>query len=298
MSTVLTITRAGLLASVQDHGRHGFLAHGIAASGPMDRSGFDRAGAELDHAGAAIEFTSTGLALRVDEGKCSLGFGGGGFVASLNGAPVAWPGRVLLRVGDKLEIGPGSWGNYGYLRFDHEFYLPLVLGSRATNFRAGLGGLDGRILRAGDQLKLTPGGTPQNPKLSSAAAAGPIRVTWGLHAEQFSNVVRQRFVEEAFVISSRMDRMGVQLKDSGGVFAGVASLLLVSDPIVPGDVQILGDGSPIVLMRDHQPTGGYPRIATVISADFDRFAQMRAGTQLRFAPVSVAHAHAILQSEG
>jgi allophanate hydrolase subunit 2 len=74
------------------------------------------------------------------------------------------------------------------------------------------------------------------------------------------------------------------------VFTGSQILSLVSDVVVPGDIQILGDGTPIVLMRDHQPTGGYPRIATVVSADLDRFAQLRPGSEVRFEPVTVAHA--------
>ena len=90
--------------------------------------------------------------------------------------------------------------------------------------------------------------------------------------------------------------MGVRLTDSERVFADATILSLASDAIVPGDIQILGDGTPIVLMRDHQPTGGYPRIATVVSADLDRFAQLRPGTAVAFASVTVEHAHALLRS--
>jgi allophanate hydrolase subunit 2 len=84
--------------------------------------------------------------------------------------------------------------------------------------------------------------------------------------------------------------MGVRLLDPAGVFRTQRRLNLVSDAIVPGDIQILGDGTPAVLMRDHQPTGGYPRIATIVSADLDRFAQLRPGTEVRFQPVSLEHA--------
>jgi allophanate hydrolase subunit 2 len=87
--------------------------------------------------------------------------------------------------------------------------------------------------------------------------------------------------------------MGVRLTDTAGVFATAPILSLVSDAVVAGDIQILGDGTPIVLMRDHQPTGGYPRIATVISADLDRFAQLRPGTPLAFAPVTLHKAREI-----
>jgi allophanate hydrolase subunit 2 len=125
---------------------------------------------------------------------------------------------------------------------------------------------------------------------------GPIRFVWGLHANLFVAEVRQAFVERPFVVSTRLDRMGVRLTDSSGVFSGAPILSLVSDAVVPGDVQILGDGTPIVLMRDHQPTGGYPRIATVISADLDRFAQLRPGTELAFAPVSLHKARQLYLS--
>jgi allophanate hydrolase subunit 2 len=121
-------------------------------------------------------------------------------------------------------------------------------------------------------------------------SSGPIRVIWGLHADGFARQVRQRFVEEPFAVSARMDRMGMRLDDRGGVFREVRVLSLVSDAIVPGDIQVLGDGTPIVLMRDHQPTGGYPRIATVVSVDIDRFAQLRPGSEVRFEPVTLAHA--------
>jgi allophanate hydrolase subunit 2 len=84
--------------------------------------------------------------------------------------------------------------------------------------------------------------------------------------------------------------MGVRLTDPQQIFRNQRRLNLVSDAIVPGDIQILGDGTPIVLMRDHQPTGGYPRIATVVSADLDRFAQLRPGTEVRFRPVTLEHA--------
>ena len=123
---------------------------------------------------------------------------------------------------------------------------------------------------------------------------GPIRVVWGLHADLFGSTLRQRFIGSTFHISSRLDRMGVRLEDRQRVFVEERVLSLVSDAIVAGDVQILGDGTPIVLMRDHQPTGGYPRIATVISADLDRFAQLRPGAEVRFEPVTVAHAQALL----
>ncbi|MNL56434.1 KipI antagonist [compost metagenome] len=90
--------------------------------------------------------------------------------------------------------------------------------------------------------------------------------------------------------------MGVWLRDEAAVFAEARVLSLVSDPVVVGDIQILGDGTPIVLGRDHQPTGGYPRIGTIISADLDRFFQLRPNAELVFASVGLDHAQALLRS--
>jgi biotin-dependent carboxylase-like uncharacterized protein len=295
--TAIVLTRAGPLTSLQDAGRSGLLRHGIGASGPMDRGAFERAAGWLGSAGrTGIEFTAAGLGFTVEEGSVSAATDGGHFAIAINGKPRQWPTRVLLKAGDTVEITPGRSGNYGYLRFDREIAVPPVLGSTATNLTVGLGGFEGRALRVGDRIDLGPAlprALSTHPR-AQEPAEGPIRIIWGLHADSFAAAVRARFVDAAFRISSRMDRMGVRLDDPGAVFAGLAQLSLVSDAIVPGDIQMLGDGTPIVLMRDHQPTGGYPRIATLASADLDRFAQLRPGSEVRFEPVTVAHAQGLL----
>lgn len=296
MSATLLVTRAGPLATIQDSGRFGMLAHGISASGPMDRSAYAEAGKVLGSASAgAIEITTAGLDLVVEGGSCRIGFAGGAFTARHNGEPVAWPGQCTLTTGDTFSVKPGPSGNYGYLRFDNAIDVPAVMGSIATNSRAKLGGLQGRALVAGDRLHLIGGRAPESLAAPTAPADGPIRFIWGLHADLFAEP-RARFVAASFTISARLDRMGVRLDDPQGVFADAPMLSLVSDAVVPGDIQILGDGTPIVLMRDHQPTGGYPRIATIIAADLDRFAQLRPGTPVAFAPIAVEHAHHLLRS--
>lgn len=297
MTALVKIQRAGPLTTIQDQGREGLLAHGISASGPMDRTSHGLAGrlaGASDMAG--IEFTRAGLSLRVVTGETWLGWAGGAFSVALNGAPLSWPGSGKAAAGDVLDITPGPAGNYGYLRFGPRLDLPMVMGSLSTSTRARLGGLGGRALAAGDVLRLS--GAEGKPQTEAALAVqdGPIRFVWGIHAHRFDASVRERFVSETFRITPMMDRMGVRLADEAKVFAGASILSLVSDPILPGDIQILGDGTPIVLMRDHQPTGGYPRIGTVISADLDRFAQMRPGEPVAFAPVSVEHAHRLLRS--
>lgn len=297
MSAILAITRAGPLLTAQDAGRFGHLADGISASGPMDAMAYQLAGAlaGADHAG--LEITMAGMALKLQSGRCRIGLAGGLFVARHNEHILDWPGSVVLETGDELTITPGAAGNYGYLRFDGELGLPPVMGSRATSSRARLGGLSGRPLQVGDVLELHgASGAAPGPVALPEPQDGPIRFVWGLHADLFATEIRQRFASTPFGISRRLDRMGVRLDDAAGVFADATSLSLVSDAIVPGDIQILGDGTPIVLMRDHQPTGGYPRIGTIITADLDRFAQLRPESTVEFAPVSVDHAHQLLRN--
>lgn len=288
--TAIVITRAGPLLTLQDAGRFGMLAHGISASGPMDRSAFERAGAWLGRAGTAgLEFTTAGLGFTA-EGSVRAGCAGADFALSVNGGRRDWPAELSLDAGDAVEITPGHAGNYGYLRFDRELAVAPVLGSRATNLAVGLGGFKGRALRAGDRLELGQLGEPQAAAPAATADSGPIRVLWGLHAGQFDARIREAFVQTAFQISPSLDRMGVRLLDPEQIFRFQRRLTLVSDAIVPGDIQILGDGTLTVLMRDHQPTGGYPRIATIVTADIDRFAQLRPGAEVRFRPVTLEHA--------
>ncbi len=265
--TVITILRVGPLTTLQDAGRFGMLRHGISASGPMDRGAFGAAGVALLLAGSTgIEFTQ-GLAFEAD-----------------GPLTVATPEVRELKAGERVELPPAP-GNYGYVRFDREIEIAPVLGSRSTNVTVGLGGYKGRALKAGDRIVLGGEGRPEPPPPEASGGEGPLRVIWGIHADLFDAGLRQRFTETAFRVTTSLDRMGVKLEDPAGLFRDQQKLGLVSDAIVPGDIQILGDGTPIVLMRDHQPTGGYPRIATIVTADLDRFAQLRPGTAVSFLPV-------------
>jgi 5-oxoprolinase (ATP-hydrolysing) subunit C len=290
------IDRAGPLTTIQDDGRHGLLAHGISASGPIDRTAFALAGQLVGATEAGIEFTRAGLDLSIPNGEIALAWAGGDFLARRNGKTLSWPGREMFRAGDKLTIEPGSAGNYGYLRFAGHIDLPAVLGSHSTSTRARIGGLSGRALLSGDVLTIQSRLVTFEEAGAQSPQSGPIRFIWGIHAAIFAPSIREAFITQPFEISPMMDRMGVRLIDRAQVFAGASILSLVSDPIMPGDIQILGDGTPIVLMRDHQPTGGYPRIGTVCTADLDRFAQLRPGSPVAFSPISVDHAHRLMRS--
>ncbi len=300
--THLEFSRVAPMVSVQDRGRFGALEFGVTASGPMDRSAFFFAAKLLAEAGAcvgaaAIECAGGELEFVVRGGVVRIAFCGGQFNLALNSKSAEWNRVYSLADGDVVKISPGNAGNYAIMRFDHEFDVAQVVGSQSTNMVAKLGGIGGRLIEVGDILGLHPANKEtcmQGPIFE--VSKGPVRVIWGLHGDLFSKYVREQFLACEFVVSASMDRMGVRLLDKQGVFSTAPKLSLVSDTIVPGDIQILGDGTPVVLMRDHQPTGGYPRIATIISADIDRFAQYRAGTKVRFVSVSVAHAHELYRA--
>jgi 5-oxoprolinase (ATP-hydrolysing) subunit C len=296
VTALVCIDRAGPLTTIQDDGRHGHLAHGISASGPMDRTAFALAGRLVGTTDAGIEFTRAGLDVTILDGEIALAWAGGDFLARRNGKTLSWPGREMFRAGDRLTVEPGAAGNYGYLRFGGRIELPPVLGSRSTSTRARIGGLSGRPLTAGDALTIRSQSVILEEAEAQTSHTGPIRFIWGIHAHIFAASIRQAFTTHPFEISPMMDRMGVRLIDRAQVFAGASILSLVSDPIMPGDIQILGDGTPIVLMRDHQPTGGYPRIGTVVTAHLDRFAQLRPGSPVAFSPISVDHAHRLMRS--
>lgn len=302
----LSILRAGPSVSVQDQGRTGALGAGVAASGPMDRAAFALAGrlagaqsqSGLECGMGGFDFSYTGTPLRI-------GCAGGAFVLTINGRSRPWPGQYVLRGDDLVTVRPGPAGVYGYVRFAAEIDVPVLMGSRATDLTVGLGGLSGRALATGDVLPLVPeaeGGKALSARQIGADPAGPasplrIRFIWGLHAYLFGRTMRAAFLEAEHQIGRRLNRMGITLLPPPHLFDGLNGLSLVSDPVVSGDIQILGDGTPMILMRDHQPTGGYPRIGTVISADFDLLAQARPGTRLHFDPVTVDRAQALLESQ-
>jgi len=293
---MITLTRVSPMTTIQDGGRTGMLAYGIGASGPMDRTGYVQARTVADApCGAAIEIGPQGLDFIYSGAPTTAGLAGGHFNLSVDGTQHPWPARIELAEGAVVSIQTGAEGNYAYLRFAAQIGVPPVLGSRATNATVGLGGMEGRALRSSDRLDLVPltDAPPEPVPPKAVSVDGPIRFIWGIHADLFAPTVRQAFISASFQVSARMDRMGVKLDDTDAVFAGTRNLGLVSDAVVPGDIQILGEGTPIVLMRDNQPTGGYPRIGTIIDADLDRFAQIRAGRTVRFIPVTVDHAHAI-----
>ncbi len=282
------ITRASPLSTIQDEGRFGYLKYGVSASGPMDKNAYFL-GADLlnTNATSAVEFTQAGMDfIYYGEGK-RVAFTGGDFSLFINQKEKNWRRVYKLAHDDEIIIKPNSWGNYGYIRFDGELDVKPILGSRATNTIVSLGGFGGNALKVGDEINLLSASIKNKIKsnLSSTQFDNQnniFHIIWGVHANLFSQQIRDDLISKPFFISSQLNRMGVRLIDKNKIFEGEKILSLVSEPVVCGDIQILGDGVATVLMRDHQPSGGYPRIGTIISSDIDRFAQMRPNSKIFF----------------
>lgn len=291
---VLKVVAAGPLITVQDAGRFGDMRYGVPASGPMDRLAFAAAQAMIANRAdaAAIEVSLGGLLLECIEGEVSYAKAGGGFEG---GWYVA-----RLCAGDRLRVQAGAWGSWCYLAFAGDLARPKWLDSFATHAISGLGG---GAIRTGDVLRI------ENAEVRSAREGSydalpqpdqtaPVLVTPSPQGRHFSDDAADVFLGNTYTMTDAFDRMGVRL-DGPAVVLNDA-LGIPSEPIVRGSVQVAGDGVPTVLLADHQTTGGYPKIATVLSCETDRLSQMRSGTQIWFQAVApeaaVAHARAVAET--
>ena len=303
MSAVgLEVVEPGLHAAVQDLGRPGLQRAGVAEGGALDPRALHEGAALLgqDPGLAALEMTLGGGRFRAMGGAVRVALTGARCAATVDGRPVAWHTAFTLAAGAELAVGKAEDGVYAYLHLAGGIDVPEVLHARATHLRAGFGGLEGREIRPGDLL---PAGAPaagEDGVATLDVAPEPpietVRVLWGVHAEEFGEAERARFLATTFRVSPKRDRMGVRLDGAAEPFRPARGLTLISDAVVLGDVQVPGDGVPIVLLADRQPTGGYPRIATVVTADLPAFAQLPVGAPVRFRAVSPGDAVAALRA--
>jgi allophanate hydrolase len=301
MTEGLKILSPGVHTTVQDFGRFGYQGLGVPVSGALDTESLrlanglvgnppDMAGLEILHHGPELEVLADSVRVAV-----------GGFGASLNvlgddAATIpAWQ-STKLRKGQTFRITVAGTVLCCYLAVEGGFDLEPCLGSLSTYTRAGFGGYRGRILRAGDNIpiKVTDVEDRDDLYLSSApqySPQAPIRVTWGLQQDYFTDASLKRFVSEPFTIHADADRMGFRI--FGPSLEHQNDYDIVSDGIATGAIQVPGNGHPIVLLSDHQTTGGYPKIATVISADLPALGRRKPGNEIRFAVIEVEQAEDI-----
>lgn len=281
--TALIVHRVGPGVAVQDLGRPGWLARGLSQGGAADVLALYEGAALLgqDVAAAALEMMGLGGAFEATA-PCRISLTGAEMRATLDGAPIAWNACHQMETGSRLEIGPVVSGTYGYLHVGGGFATEMQMGARSTHMTAGLGNL----VTAGDHLLL---GDDKGCAVAVALprddrfAGGRAHVVESLQTHDFSQETRNRFEETRFSRDPRANRQGIRLTHEGAGFANPEQLSVVSEIITPGDIQIAGDGAPIVLAAESQTTGGYPRIGTILPCDLPRVAQAPPGATLEFA---------------
>ena len=298
---MLTVLEPGTLTTVQDAGRVGWGRYGIPPSGPMDAAAFVAANRLVGNpaGAAALEITLTGPVLRAWR-DCLIAVCGAEFELWAGDLAVPTWHAIYLRAGYALHFGRRLNGARAYFAVGGGIDVPLYLGSRATYVKGGFGGFEGRALRAGDRLPLgvsarshPNGGAGARwpiPSRMATLATPTVRVVLGPQEDHFSAETVDRFVGNCYEVTAAADRMGIRLQGARLDHEGETGI--VSDGIVTGSIQIPPNGQPIVMMVDHQTTGGYPKIATVIQADLPLLAQRLPGDEVRFAQVTLDEAQA------
>ncbi len=288
----------GALTTIQDQGRVGYQAYGVPVSGAMDLFAFGVANALVrnERSDAAIEIRSP-VILQSDSSALVAVTGADADVRIKGRSAPQWTG-IFLRPGSEIEIVPKSASGWQYLSVHGGIDVPCVLGSRSTYLRGGFGGLLGRALESGNEL---PIGSPRLSDWSSAAGIGArahirrfasrdrvIRVVLGPHSDRFTQQVIGTLQSQDYRLTASADRMGYRLQ--GTALMRNRDDELISCGVPFGAIQVPADGQPIVLMADHQTTGGYPIIATVIGADVPILAQSAQGDAIRFRVVEMEEA--------
>ncbi len=286
MSRALRIRRGGPGLTVQDQGRPGRLADGLSRGGALDLLALREGAALLGQADdcAAIEMAGMGGIFEAEGGALRLALTGAPMQATLDGEPLAWNASHRLHPGQRLSIGPARRGVYGYLHLGGGIATPEVMGARSAHTTAGLGAslADGNLLPVGaDAGDLTGMALDVAERFSG----GIVRVLPSVQTNRFADADLKRLEETVFHRDPRSNRMGLRLGFEGPGFAPKDQLNLLSEVVVPGDIQVTGEG-PFVLLSDCQTTGGYPRIATVLPCDLPLVAQAATGAPLCFRFVS------------
>ena len=296
----------GPRTTVQDEGRYGYQNMGFTPGGFMDRDASRMANVLVgnEEGEALLEFCLVGPILCFDE-QVNLSVCGGDF--SLEVGEKVYPACQAVHVpsGVRVRALTGQAGVYGSLAISGGLAIPKVMGSYSTLLRCQLGGYQGRTLLAGDIIPLRSPekgredlswrrgiGSEKEKKESEGVV---IRVIPGPQEERFTQRGMETFYGSRYIITGQSDRMGYRL--SGPLVEAKEGYDILSDGIAMGSIQISGNGEPIVMMADRQTTGGYAKIANVISADLPLFAQLRPGQGVEFVPVSVQEAQRVLREK-
>ncbi|WP_316791145.1 biotin-dependent carboxyltransferase family protein [Pedobacter frigoris] len=299
----IRILKPGLLSTIQDMGRHGHQKCGMVVSGAMDILALKIGNLLLGNspAEAALECTLSGPELIFERDQL-IAITGGNLSPQIDGVPLTMWKPVYVRAGAKLSFGKALSGCRTYLSVYRGFDVSEVLGSKSTYLRAGIGGWNGRALKKDDIIPFKTSCQGQHkfdwsagknlyPDLSNPR----IRVIEGPEFGQFTVESTADFLNGSYTVSNEADRMGYRL--NGKALQQQVSKEMLSSAVTFGTIQVPAQGAPIVLMADHQTTGGYPRIAQVISADLTLLAQMQPGREITFELITLEQAQVLLLTQ-
>jgi biotin-dependent carboxylase-like uncharacterized protein len=301
MTPALHVVRPGLLTTVQDLGRAGYQSLGIAVGGALDPVGLRAANALVGNMPAvgALEILYMGPTIAIEADDVRLAFVGASAaieilpdITAIRGRPVETMRSVRLRRGEVVRIGSLSGGAALYVAVEGGFDIEPVLGSVSTDMRGGIGGWHGRALSAGDRLPLRLTGASDRDECRieglDLAVPAAVRAIVGPQSDYFAQAEIAALFASSYTVGAGSNRMGMRLE--GRPIAHARGHNITSDAIAPGSIQVPGNGQPIVLLADRQTTGGYPKIATVISADLPALGRIPIGAKINFESVTLEEA--------
>ncbi|MEW6546521.1 MAG: biotin-dependent carboxyltransferase family protein [Bacillota bacterium] len=293
---LIRVVEGGLLTTVQDLGRFGYQALGVSPAGAVDEYAFRLANWAVGNppGAAALEITLVGPRLSFTR-ETLVAITGADLGPVVDGEPFPMWKAVTVPAGGTLAFTGGARGCRAYLAVAGGIDVPPVLGSRSTDLLGRFGGLEGRALRAGDELPIgaPPAGAGPRPIPPELVPLYPehvlARVVLGPQEDHFTSEGLRVFLGSCYQVTPQSDRMGLRLE--GPVIRHRGRADIVSDGMPAGAVQVPQDGRPLVVLANRQTVGGYPKIATVISADLWRLAQLRPGCRVSFRAVTPEEAH-------
>lgn len=297
----LEVLHGGMLTTVQDLGRYGYERYGVPVAGAMDPFALQAANLLVGNSPgeAALEITLVGPTLRATE-HCLIAVTGADLSLRLDGRPLPSWMAIFVRRGQIIEFGPPKQGCRAYLAVAGGIDLPPLMGSRSTYLSGGFGGLAGRALKKGDlipigrtafHLPILAGREFPADHIPPYSDAPEVHVLLGPQDDYFSQEGIAAFLSSPYRVSPSSNRMGYRLY--GAEIAHKERADIISDGIVLGSVQVPANKQPMVMMADHQTTGGYPKIATVIGADIPLLAQCVPGAStVTFKAISIEEAQA------
>lgn len=314
----IEVIKPGLWTTVQDLGRPGYRTYGVPTGGAMDPVAHKLANLLVGNPpeAATLEMALTGPHLRfLSDGVIAIA--GADMQPNLQGRVVSLWRTIRVERGDELRFGSARNGRWGYVAVRGGIQVEPVMGSRSTFVRGGFGGFKGRPLRKGDVIsglkREADGGMTAGKAGAMAAVANrilppryrpdydedrPVRFVLGPEWDAFPEEALARFVSSEYSVTTSSDRMGYRLVGPKLTHRrSTVGANIKSDHIIPGCIQVPGDGQPIVLMSDCQVTGGYTRIGTVISVDLPVLAQKKPGDTVRFAQVRIEEAQALWKEQ-